>query len=543
MLPVNSIPDSINNDVEKGLDLNFQLIIDKLQVNIAVLKFENNRFTEINNFKYLFCNKSYIKYLKLNNTEYVNKYFNEVHLEAEYFWSLYFNEVLTSKNPVSCSAYSNLFGNHAQLLIQPFDNDKIILTLTDLSKFKKLEFRSRERQNKIKSIFNAAPVGFGTVVNRCIVEVNYKLCKIIGYNKGELIGQNTRFLYSNQKDYDQINCEIKKFNKNEVCEFEMKWVKKDGQLIDVLLCLSPFSSNELSDIIVFAIYDITRRKTAEQNLIENKRKLKITIKKYINANNNLIQSNSELNKLNTELKKAQKKAEENNRLKTAFLQNISHEIRTPMNAIMGFSQLIERNLDSPKAQKKYIEIVIYYGSQLLEKLDEIIEISLIETNQIKLNLTVINLNLLFDELLINLNQKAGLLNKKKVNISISYLPDRIEKIISDYSKILHIFIQLTNNALKYCHEGKVQFGYHSTDNDFIVLHVSDTGIGIPDNEQFNIFDQFRQVEVLEETREGLGIGLSIVHGLITLLGGKVWVESEPGKGASFYFSLPLQKCN
>ncbi|MCK9208526.1 MAG: ATP-binding protein, partial [Salinivirgaceae bacterium] len=262
------------------------------------------------------------------------------------------------------------------------------------------------------------------------------------------------------------------------------------------------------------------------------------IKKYIDYNLKLDKANILLKEVNNDLIIAKKVAEENNQLKTTFLQNVSHEIRTPMNAIMGFSQLLERAIDNPENQKKYIKIVMYYGYELINVLDDILEISLIETKQITIKKNFFDINFLLNELYEDILQKLEPLNSLHLKINYNPAPVEFNFIYSDITKVNMIFKHLIKNALKYCNNGFVEYGFFNADGDSIIFYVADSGVGIPDEELQNIFERFRQVESKEQSRQGLGIGLSIVQGLLSFLDGKVWVESKVGVGSTFYFSLP-----
>jgi len=240
-----------------------------------------------------------------------------------------------------------------------------------------------------------------------------------------------------------------------------------------------------------------------------------------------------------ELISAKEKAEESDNLKTAFLHNISHEIRTPMNAIVGFSALLgEPDLDS-RTQKSYIEIIMQSSDHLLSIISDIVDISNIEANLTKTLENEISLNKTIKSIC---NQFIPKAKEKKIELVCETgLSDSDDFILTDSTKLNQILSNLMSNALKFTDKGHIKLHYKLND-DFLEFCISDTGIGISPENHDRIFDRFYQVQS-EVTRlyEGTGLGLSISKAYVELLGGKIWVLSEPGKGASFYFTIPYNK--
>ena len=233
---------------------------------------------------------------------------------------------------------------------------------------------------------------------------------------------------------------------------------------------------------------------------------------------------------------AKEKAEESDRLKTAFLHNVSHEIRTPMNAIIGFSTLLNEPDTSEEERHQYIDIIFQSGSQLLSIINDIVDIANVESGQAKVNLSKINLN----SKLTGLNEQFGIIAKQN-NISINLkttLPDEASIIITDSTKLIQILSNLINNAVKFTKNGQIDFGYVLKDK-FLEFFVKDTGIGILPEYHSRIFDRFYQVDsAVSRQYSGTGLGLSICRGYVELLGGTIKVESEPGKGTIFVFTIP-----
>jgi PAS domain S-box-containing protein len=240
-----------------------------------------------------------------------------------------------------------------------------------------------------------------------------------------------------------------------------------------------------------------------------------------------------------ELIAAKEKAEESDKLKTAFLHNISHEIRTPMNAIVGFSALLgEPDIDE-KTRKSYIEVIMQSSNHLLSIITDIVDISNIEANLIKTFKNEMSVNASVKSLCNQFMQKAA-----EKNINLVYengLSESDGKILTDRTKFNQILLNLISNAVKFTEKGKVKVSYRLKEN-FLEFSVSDSGIGISREHHSRIFDRFYQVQnTMERLYEGTGLGLAISKAYVEHLGGKIWLTSEPGKGTTFFFTIPYEK--
>ncbi len=236
----------------------------------------------------------------------------------------------------------------------------------------------------------------------------------------------------------------------------------------------------------------------------------------------------------TEHKLMEHKLKENDRLKTSFLQNMSHEIRTPLNAILGFSELIKQPGLPERERNEYINIVQNGGEKLLAILNNVLELSRIETGTSSIEKSDFSLNKILNEL-----HALFLPQATAKGLKLELLNSHEETTIkSDYTKLIQILTNLINNALKYTEKGKIEFGYENK-NDQILFFVKDTGMGISKEQQSKVFDRFyRSDDPRFLIHDGVGLGLSICLGFIEILNGEIWLESEPGKGTNFYFSLP-----
>jgi PAS domain S-box-containing protein len=245
---------------------------------------------------------------------------------------------------------------------------------------------------------------------------------------------------------------------------------------------------------------------------------------------------TERKRAEAELIKAKEKAEESDRLKTAFLHNVSHEIRTPMNAIIGFSALLNEPDTTETERRQFIDIIFQSGSQLLSIINDIVDIANIESGQVKVNIREMNLNSSLKSLdeQFSYREQADVIT---INLNIG-LPDDKSLILTDSTKLIQILSNLINNATKFTKEGQIDFGYKLKDG-LLEFFVKDTGIGIPPEHHKKIFERFFQVDNLISRKfGGTGLGLSICKAYVELLGGKIWVISRPGEGTDFRFTIP-----
>ena len=250
--------------------------------------------------------------------------------------------------------------------------------------------------------------------------------------------------------------------------------------------------------------------------------------------------NEEIKKNRIEIIAAKESAEESDRLKSAFLASISHEIRTPLNGILGFSELIRDMELSRSERNEYIDLISLNGQQLVAILNDIIDISQIETGQLKINPVDCNIDSLLSDLLTYYEGYKKVIGKPDIKIKTKTPPQKTDLILKfDAYRLKQILSNLIGNATKFTDKGFIEFGYVFK-NEIIQFFVKDSGIGIPKENLEMIFDRFRQVdESLSREYGGTGLGLAISKQLVNLMDGDIWVESEVGKGSTFYFALPL----
>lgn len=239
-----------------------------------------------------------------------------------------------------------------------------------------------------------------------------------------------------------------------------------------------------------------------------------------------------------ELNHAKEKAEESERLKSAFLANMSHEIRTPMNGILGFSQLLKRTNISSEKRKNYLNLIDFEGKRLLNIISDIVDISKIDSNNVRIEMSSCNINSLIDDLY--LKYSISTLSEKIVLKAKKGLNHKGSTIKTDSNRLVQILSNLIENALKFTEEGTVEFGYSLVNNE-LKFYVTDSGPGIDPSELQHIFGRFNQGKQHQTYHSGSGLGLSIAKGLTKLIGGEVWVESVIDDGATFFVQIPYEK--
>lgn len=251
------------------------------------------------------------------------------------------------------------------------------------------------------------------------------------------------------------------------------------------------------------------------------------------ANKNL---ESTVNKRTRELIQEKEHAQQSDRLKSAFLANMSHEIRTPMNGILGFTELLKEPSLSGDKQKQYIDIIRKSGDRMLSTINDIIDIAKIESGQIIVSISNTFINYEIESIYSFFKPE---IEQKK--LQFIYNPVKTEEAIyvnTDRDKIYCVFSNLVKNAIKFTSKGSIEIGY-SKKGESLEFFVKDTGVGIGNEMKGVIFERFRQVEDgISRGYEGSGLGLSISKAYVEMLGGKIWVESELGKGSVFYFTIP-----
>ncbi len=250
----------------------------------------------------------------------------------------------------------------------------------------------------------------------------------------------------------------------------------------------------------------------------------------------IFQDITERKKKEAELIRAKEYAEEADRLKSAFLTNMSHEIRTPMNGILGFTELLKEPYLTSDDRQDFLQIIQISGARMLNTINNIVDISKIESGLTKVDIKETNINEKIEFTYKFFKPEAEFKELKLIFRNGLNTKDAI--IQTDNEKVYGILTNLVKNAIKFTYEGAIEFGYEKK-GEYLEFFVKDMGVGIPKKQRELIFERFRQgSESPDRGYEGSGLGLSISKSYVEMLGGKIWVESEEGKGSTFYFTIP-----
>jgi len=342
-------------------------------------------------------------------------------------------------------------------------------------------------------------------------------------------------LYNKDKDLRIANLEmtytIEEANRNinnlrrekKLVESSVEKQKKIGNLYALIAILLGIIT------LLITIYLITKQK----NTI-NLKILNASLEKYKNHLEQIIEERTR------DLVIAKNKAEESEKLKSSFLANMSHEIRTPLNAILGFSKFLASNEESPEDREIFAGYICHNVDTLLRLFNDILDLSIIESGQIELRNSFFDVNGLIFDLAKTFNERRRLLELNDVSIFLDN-ENAVEDIyiLSDEVRIRQVLSNLLDNALKFTALGYIKIGYMMVEDE-VQFYVEDTGKGIKEGDQTRIFDRFFKIENFREPlHRGTGLGLAISSQLTRLLGGKIWVESEYGKGSKFMFTIKV----
>lgn len=381
----------------------------------------------------------------------------------------------------------------------------VLSIVRDISERLKAQTDISESELKYKKMFESSPEAMLLIEKTGVIsDCNASFLEITGKNIEEVMDKH--FLKTNLlpeaklPEYMKIWARLLREKTNQRIDFD--WKHKNGNTRKAIGHFAPVLKQNKITGYQALLKDVTHEKEFERNLII-----------------------------------AKERAEENSRLKSAFLETMSHELRTPLNAVIGFSNLIEdeTNHDSIMEMNKY---VTENGKKLLNIIESIFDISMLETRSAVLKTEEFSVDDIFMELEITVKGMIEL--EHKPNISTYYQPGSKKHditITTDKQRLKQLLTNLLINAVRYTDKGSIRYGY-SFDNNNIEFFVADTGIGIPRSKLDIIFHKFTQVDSTPtRTRGGLGLGLSIVDEISKLLKGKISVDSEPGKGSTFSFSL------
>lgn len=385
------------------------------------------------------------------------------------------------------------------------DQGKVISVVMDVTDRKQGEIelikakeRAQESEYRFKALHNASFGGIAIHDKGLILDCNQGLSEISGYAMDELIGMDGLLLIAEQSRELVMKNILAGYEE----PYEAVGLDKSGKEYAVRLEAReiPYKGKPVR---VVEFRDITMEKIKEQELIRSK-----------------------------------EKAQESDRLKSAFLANMSHEIRTPMNAILGFSELLKNPQLTGDQKDRFIVTIEKSGQRMLNLINDIVNISKIESGLMEVSESAVNvhevMNYIFD-----IFKPEFARQKPDIEFQLK-IPSEEITVPTDREKLQSVLINLVSNAGKFTQAGFVEFGFRPGDG-VLNFFVKDSGIGIPKDKQEKVFERFFQVDVsFSRGHEGSGLGLSIAKAFVELLGGEITLESEPGKGSAFCFTLPFQ---
>lgn len=367
--------------------------------------------------------------------------------------------------------------------------------------------KAEERLKLLSKAIEQSPVSITiTDPSGKIEYVNPKFCAVTGYQLNEVIGENFSILNSNLHSGEFLKNMWTTISQGKDWVAEVRNKKRNGELYWESQIISPILDNNGK---------ITNFISIKEDITLQKQMLKTVIE-------------------------AKEKAENAEQLKSAFLANMSHEIRTPLNAILGFASMLTSREHLPETTKNdYIFIINKSAEALLQIINDILDISKLETGQVKIHKKHFQLKPLLKSLHSQYLEKLAYMEHPHIEIKLHSIQPDIW-IINDENRLIQIFTNLLDNALKFTDCGKIEFGVSSVTDEDIEFFVSDTGIGIETDDQQSVFERFRQVgDSSTRIHSGNGLGLSIVKSLVELMKGNIELESQVNMGTTFRFKIPL----
>jgi len=465
---------------------------------------------QIIDFKLLEVNTAFETMTGLRNSDVVGKSIRQVLLQNEHSSFEKYCDVAETGNSINFEIYNQLQNRHYEVFAYKLQENQIATVFFDITTRKNAEDELFKSEERYRAVTESSIAGIGIIdKNENITYANEAFARMLGYNQNELTNKNLNQLTTKEEFFKyQINTK-ERIYRGLKSQYETTLFRNDGTPITLFVSASPLKNKSTEFLgTLGVIIDITKQKATELNL-----------------------------------KKAKERAEESDKLKSAFLANMSHEIRTPMNAIVGFSSLLAHPHFSEEKKAEFVQHIDKSCKQLLQLVDDIIDTAAIETGQISINKVETDLEQMLDKIYQQFLSEQQQNNDYAAVQLILRKPQQINSpyIETDPQRFKQILVNLISNAFKYTEAGYIEFGFEMKDNCF-EFFVKDTGIGIKPENRERIFERFIKVEHSnDKLYGGTGLGLAISKNLVKLLGGEIWLESDYGKGSTFFFSLPRQQ--
>ena len=515
----------LNSPIINGIIINFRDVTSRKLVEDAVLESENKFkglfegmfsgvafckaiFDENGNMVdsvFLEINPAYERFTNVKREDVIGHKISEILPNTEASWFSRLSEVFRTEESISFEMYHANSQKEYSAFAYKFQEDSYAIILDDITAEKRAKKEIVEKESNLRQIIDLAPILiFAKDEYGRYFIANKALAGFLGTTVENILGNTDLEIAINKNDAKKYMNDDKRV----LLLGEKLFVEEESQThisgkVSILQTSKiPFKTFLSSKPAVLGVsVDITELKRKEAELIATK-----------------------------------EKAEESDRLKSAFLSNMSHEIRTPMNGILGFLSLLDDPDIDYSEKKEFTKIISRSGDRLLNTINNLIDISKIEAGQMNVSEKETCVNAIFDELHVFFSNEA---NSKDISlIKQPSLSNDLSTIITDDNKLQGILTNLIKNALKYTENGSVKFGYELKEN-FLEFFVKDTGIGVPKHRQKAIFNRFEQADIADSRAfEGSGLGLSIATAYVEMLGGEIQLISEESKGAKFVFTIP-----
>ncbi|MCG6187234.1 response regulator [Maribellus maritimus] len=525
----------------------YRLLITQMAQGLAVHEGIFDEKGKMTDYRFVDFNNSFETQTGLKRNETIGKSLFEIFPNFESYWIENYEKVLQTGNALHFENYAAELGKYFEVIAYKIRENQFATVVTDVTE-KKRDFKElclhNQRQEVLLKIFRYNS-------NHTRELLNYALKEAIHLTESK---HGILFLYNENSKQITIGSCSKQFTNNKQVPDVVYELEQIGIWGEAAKKRSPITLNN-TKLRKDTFKCVSKCNYAPKNLLAIPVIVKDDIKAIIGVSDKAEGYNEkdikqisllieaawtviERSRHIEELRRAKERAEESDRLKSAFLANMSHEIRTPMNGIMGFAELLKNSQLTEEEQQSYLSIIEKSGERMLNTINDLIDISRIESNLVEVNFSEFNIN----EQMIYLYHFFKLETKNK-GLQLNYkttLLDGRALIISDKDKVNAILMNLIKNSIKYTNQGEIEFGYSVKDN-FLEFYVNDTGVGVQKDRQEAIFERFVQADVsISRPYEGVGLGLSIAKAYVEMLHGTIGIESEEGKGSHFYFRIPYK---
>ncbi|MBU8891919.1 MAG: response regulator [Bacteroidales bacterium] len=561
-----------------GTDNDF--ILQNLDEGYARYKILFDENSKPYDFVYLSVNKAYEKITNLKSEDIIGKELSEVCNDYEKKILEGFKNTILNEQSYTFEYHSIKHDKYYKTLAFPVNKVSFVTILSEITDTVKIKIRNNHlikmlnAIRKVKSLIVKEKEQDGLLNSTCEI-----LANVLGYSKVWIL----LFNYNNKVEqlYCSDKCMIKdnqhsielppclqkviETREQEIC-FESSTKCNncmfEGNLRDQTHIIVPILFNntfygvitiafptkyefnieesslfkEVAEELAYALFNIDVQKDLELA----RERIRLFYKEIESQNSKLKSVNQALEYKNKKLEKANKRALESDRLKSVFLANISHEIRTPLNGILGFSQLLTKTTSTPDVMREYADLISNCGDNLLQIINNIMDISKIETSQLKISYSECNISGILND--VYNSNKNHIKDPGKLLFEINekdIISDKKNR--CDGKKVNQILNILIDNAIKFTAEGFIKIGCKQQDDNNLLFYVADSGIGIKKENYNLIFERFRQVDE-SNSREygGAGLGLAVAKGLVEIMNGEIWFESKLVTGTTFYFKIPYQ---